>query len=108
MTTVGEAARTGHGKILANFREIPAPSRAIAQEVVDSLKEAGVHGVYALGNTSEPVCQIAIGLNRVGMVLLGGLNPVAAAVEAGIEIENIAESGMIEFSQLTSFWKLKS
>jgi repressor of nif and glnA expression len=39
--------------------------------------------------------------------LLGGLNPVAAAVEAGIEIENIAESGMIEFSQLTSFWKLK-
>lgn len=108
MTTVGEAARTGQGKILANFREIPAPSRALAQEVIASLKEAGIHGVYALGNTSEPICQIAIGLNRVGMVLLGGLNPVAAAVEAGIEIENIAESGMIEFSQLTSFRTLKS
>jgi len=107
MTTVGEAARTGQGKILANFREIPAPSRALAQEVIASLKEAGIHGVYALGNTSEPICQIAIGLNRVGMVLLGGLNPVAAAVEAGIEIENIAESGMIEFSQLTSFRTLK-
>jgi len=108
MTTVGEVTRTGQGKILANFREIPAPSRAVAQEVIASLKEAGIHGVYALGNTSEPICQIAIGLNRVGIVLLGGLNPVAAAVEAGIEIENIAESGMIEFSQLTSFWKLKS
>ncbi len=107
MTTVSEAAKNGHGKILANYREIPAPSRAIAQEVIDSLKEAGIHGVYALGNASEPICQIAIGLNRVGMVLLGGLNPVAAAVEAGIEIDNIAESGMIEFNQLTSFWKLK-
>jgi len=107
MTTVGEAVRTGHGKILANFREIPAPARAVAQEAIDSLREAGIHGVYALGNTSEPICQIVIGLNRVGMVLLGGLNPVAAAVESGIEIENIAESGMIEFSRLTSFWKLK-
>jgi len=106
MTSVGEAARTGHGKILANFREIPAPARAIAQEVIEALKEAGINGVYALGNTSEPICQITIGLNRVGMVLLGGLNPVAAAVEAGIEVENIAESGMVNFDQLTSFWKL--
>jgi len=106
MTSVGEASRTGNGKILANFREIPAPSRSIAQEVITSLKEAGISGVYALGNTSEPICQIAIGLNRVGMVLLGGLNPVAAAVEAGIEVENIAESGIIDFEQLNSFWQL--
>lgn len=106
MTSVGEASRTGNGKILANFREIPAPSRSIAQEVITSVKEAGISGVYALGNTSEPVCQIAIGLNRVGMVLLGGLNPVAAAVEAGIEVENIAESGIINFEQLISFWQL--
>jgi len=32
---------------------------------------------------------------------------VAAAVEAGIDIENIAESGMIEFDQLTSFRQLR-
>jgi len=107
MTDVGGAARTGNGKILANFREMPAPSRAVAQEVIDSLKEAGINGVYALGNTSEPVCQIPIGVDRVGMVLLGGLNPVAAAVEAGIEVESIAESGMVDFQQLTSFWQLK-
>jgi len=106
MTSVSEATRTGNGKILANFREIPAPSRAIVEEKVAMLKEAGISGVYALGNTSEPICQIEIGLNRVGMVLLGGLNPVAAAVEAGIEVENIAESGLIDFQQLKSFWQL--
>ena len=106
MTGVGAAATSGSGKILANFREIPAPSRAIVREKITLLKKAGITGVYVLGNTSEPVCQITVGLNRVGMVLLGGLNPVAAASEAGIEIENIGESGLIEFEQLTSVWQL--
>ncbi len=106
MTSVSQAAKTGNGKILANFREIPAQSRAIVDEKTTILKEAGIGGVYALGNTSEPICQIAVGLNRVGLVLLGGLNPVAAAVEAGIEVESIAESGMIDFQRLQSFWQL--
>jgi repressor of nif and glnA expression len=105
MTSIREAARTGHGKILANFREIPAPARAIAEEQVALLKEAGISAVYALGNTSEPVCKIAVGLNRVGIVLLGGLNPVATAVEAGIEIENTGESGLIDYQLLKSFWE---
>jgi repressor of nif and glnA expression len=106
MTSISEVARTGNGKILANFREIPAQSRAIVAEKVATLKEAGIDGVYALGNTSEPICQITVGLNRVGIVLLGGLNPIAAAVEAGIRVENIAESGMIDFQRLQSFWQL--
>jgi len=107
MTNVSEAAKTGNGKILANFREIPAASRAIVEEKLTLLKEVGISGAYAFGNTSEPTCQITVSLNRVGMVLLGGLNPVAAAVEAGIEVDNIAESGLIDFQQLQSFWKLE-
>jgi repressor of nif and glnA expression len=106
MTKVSETAATGNGRILANFREIPAPCRSIVEETVPLLKEASINGVYLLGNTSEPVCQIAVGLNRVGMVLLGGLNPVATAVEAGIEVENISESGMIDFAQLVPYWRL--
>ena len=106
MTSVNEVAETGNGKILATFREIPAPSRAIVEEKVAMLKEAGIGGVYALGNTSEPICQITVDLDRVGIVLLGGLNPVAAAVEAGIEVESIAESGLIDYQQLKSFWQL--
>ena len=70
------------------------------------LQEAGIGGIYALGNTSEPLCQIPVVLNRIGIVQLGGLNPVAAAVEAGIEIENIAESGLIDFQQLQPVWQL--
>jgi hypothetical protein len=106
MTSVREAAGRGEGRILANFREIPAQSRSIVEKCIAALKDAGIGGVYVLGNTSEPVCQIAVGPNRVGMALLGGLNPVAAAVEAGIDVENVSESGMIDFQELRSFWQL--
>jgi repressor of nif and glnA expression len=108
MTSVARAARNGSGRILANFREIPALSRSIVEEVIADLKVAGVDGVYVLGSVSESVCQIAVGANRVGMVLLGGLNPVAAAVESGITVENAAESGMLDFGRLVSFWSLKA
>jgi repressor of nif and glnA expression len=106
MTGVVEASRTGNGKILGVFRTMPAPARGVVEEKIALLKEAGIDGVYAMGRTSEPLCQIPVALNRIGIVQLGGLNPVAAAVEAGVEIENIAESGMIDFQQLRSFWEL--
>ncbi len=106
MTDVMEATRTGSGKILANFREIPAPARSIVEQKVSQLREAGINGVCVIGNTGEPVCQIAVGMNRVGLILLGGLNPSAAAVEAGIEMDNIAESGMIDYSQLKNIWEI--
>jgi len=106
MTSVSEAIKTGSGKILANFRELPASARSMTAEVIDSLKEIGISGVYALGNTSEPICQIPVRMNQVGMVLLGGLNPLAAVFEAGIGVENIGESGILDFEQFTSFWDL--
>ena len=106
MTSVGEAARAGNGRLLANFRELPAPARAAVEDTLGHLNEAGVNGVYALGSVGEPVCQIALGMNRIGMVLLGGLNPVAAAVEAGVQVDNSSESGLIEFERLVSFWDL--
>ena len=106
MTSVGEASRMGNGKILGVFRTIPAPAKEVVEEKVSILKEIGIGGVYAIGNISEPLCQIPVALNRIGIIQLGGLNPIAAAVEAGINIENIAESGLIDFAQLKSFWQL--
>lgn len=100
MTAVRDAAASGTGRILANFREILAPSRIVVEKRIEELKSAGMNAVYLLGNTSESICQIDVGMNRVGMVLLGGLNPVAAAAEAGFEVENAAESGLIEYSRL--------
>jgi repressor of nif and glnA expression len=106
MTSVRDAAARGEGKILANFREIPAAAKPMADQVMEKLKEAGVGGVVIVGQTSRPVCQIPVGLNKVGVILHGGLNPVAAAEEAGIEADNIANSGLIDFQRLGSFWEI--
>jgi len=106
MTSVAEAAKNGSGKILANFREIPASCRPMAEGVVDHLKGAGLGGVLVMGNASEAVCEIPVELNRIGMVLLGGLNPVAAVVETGIEIENRAMSTVVEYQKLIKFEEL--
>ncbi|MBN1177054.1 MAG: DUF128 domain-containing protein [Dehalococcoidales bacterium] len=106
MTSVGLVSRTGSGKILGAFRTIPAPAREVVEEKAALLKEIGIGGIYTLGNISEPLCQIPVAMNRVGVVQLGGLNPVAAAVEAGMEIENIAESGLIDFKELHSYKEL--
>jgi len=56
-----------------------------------------------MGEPSQPVCEIPIALNRVGMVLMGGLNPVAAAEEQGIEAENLAMSTVMEYRDLVNF-----
>ena len=44
----------------------------------------------AMGETSEPVCEMPVEQNKIGLVLIGGLNPVAAAEEAGIDTDNLA------------------
>ena len=100
MTSVSQAVTTGNGEILANFREIPAICRPMAEEIAAKLKQAGLGGLFLLGNISEPVCEMAVELNRVGVILIGGLNPVAAAHEAGIACDNHAMSTVIDYQKL--------
>lgn len=103
MTSVKEVAKSGDGRILANFREIPALCRNITEEVVIKLQNAGLGGLLIMGNTSEPICEVPVEMNRIGMILIGGLNPVAAAREAGIEAENHAMSTIMEYKDFIQF-----
>ena len=103
MTSVTEVARKGEGKVLATYREIPALCQPMVGEVVAKLKAAGLGGLLLMGNTSEPVCEIPVELNRIGIILFNGLNPVAAAKEAGIETENHGMSTVMEYQSLIKF-----
>jgi len=106
MTSVGQAARKGEGRILANFREIPAICQPGAEKVVAVLKEADLGGVLMMGEVSKSVCEVPVELNKVGMVLTGGLNSVAAAVESGIQVENHAMGTVMEYQDLVKFREL--
>ena len=106
MTSVTEVAERGEGNILATYREIPAPCQPIVEEVVAKLEVAGLGGLLLMGNPSEPVCEIPVELNRIGIILFNGLNPVAAAKEAGIEAESRGMSTVMEYQGLTKFQNL--
>jgi HTH-type transcriptional regulator, global nitrogen regulator NrpRI len=107
MTSVLQVAESGNGEILASFREIPAVCLPMAEEVVSELKSAGIGGLFLMGNVSEPVCETPVDLNRVGAILIGGLNPVAATQEAGIESENHAMSALLDYRQLVKIDDIK-
>lgn len=106
MTSVTRVAKTGNGNILANFREIPAICRPLSREIISKLTRAKLNGVLLLDNISEPVCEIPVELNRVGMVLIGGLNPIAAVEEAGIQVETHPMSTVVEYEDLIDFKEL--
>jgi len=106
MTSVEAVVRKGEGNILANFREIPALCRPVAEQVVAKLKDVGIGGLLVMGETSEPVCEVSVEPNKIGIILVGGMNPVAAAQEAGIEAENRAMSTVMEYRDLIKFDEL--
>jgi len=103
MTSVGRVVREGQGRILANFREIPAICQPLAEKVIAGLKESNLGGVLMMGEVSKPLCEVPVELNKVGMILTGGLNPVAAAVESGIQVDNHAMSTVMEYQRLMEF-----
>jgi len=107
MTSIRDVIDSGMGKILANFREIPAPCMDQARDIVASLRKTGIDGVLTIGETGEAVCQIPVDIHKVGMILLGGLNPVACVCEADIPNDNYAMSTMLEYKDLKPFAEVR-
>jgi len=107
MTSVGQVAERGDGKILANFREIPALSLNLVENVIADFAVAGINGVLSIGNIGEPVCQTNVDINKIGMILIGGLNPIASVCEEGIEVDNKAMSTVMLYEDLRNIEMLK-
>lgn len=103
MTSVQRSHQNGDGAILANFREIPAICRELTLEILEKLTQADIRGVFVMGEISEPVCQIPVDVNKIGLILIGGLNPVACVQENGIAVENRAMSAVMNYGELNPF-----
>jgi repressor of nif and glnA expression len=103
MTSVYGVCRRGNGHMLANFREVPSVCLPIVEDTVKGLREAGFNMVLAMGHTSVPVCEVAVEPNKIGIILIGGMNPIAAAEEAGISAENKPMSTVVDYGEFTLF-----
>jgi len=53
MTSVKDVVKKGEGKILANFREIPAICYPLVKEVLESLKKVGIGGIITIGRDCQ-------------------------------------------------------
>ena len=103
MTDVAGAIKKRSGKILASFREIPAVCMDEAKALAKKMSDKGIKGILMIGNPNKPLMEIDVGIDKVGMVVVGGLNPIAAIHESNIPTENKAMSTLYEYSRLTKF-----
>ncbi len=106
LTSCWEAATTGSGMVGAGFREIPAAAIDEALEIVERLKDRRLNGVMAIGAPGQPLLDLPVGMDRVGLVVVGGLTPMAAASERGIAIDQHAMSTTCDYSRLKSIDEL--
>lgn len=103
MTTVTLAATQGEGVIGASFRELPAPAAEAVRRQVPRLERAGLGGILLVGRPGQPLLEVPVPPGRVGMVVRGGLNPLAAVEEAGIATSNRAFGQLFPFEQLRHY-----
>ena len=102
-TDVTGAIARNNGKILASFREIPVVSMREAEILREKMSRKGVGGNILFGKPNQPLLDVPVGVDKVGMLVVGGLNPIAAAEEAGIFTESKAMSTLYEYSRLLTF-----
>jgi hypothetical protein len=103
MTDVIHAVKNHSGRILASFREEPVVGLDEAKSLAERMADTGIGGILLIGNPNQPLLEMPVGIDKAGIVVVGGLNPVAALEEAGIPTESRAMSTLYEYSKLISF-----
>jgi HTH-type transcriptional regulator, global nitrogen regulator NrpRI len=106
MTSVREAVRTGRGLVGAGFREVPAVAVPQVRRLQEKLDRIGLGGIVAIGKPNRPLLDIPVPEGRAGLIVIGGLNPLAAVQEAGIETHNKALTGLVDFAALFDYTEL--
>jgi len=105
MTRVRNAVLRGSGIVCASFRELPSAAVEQVKRVERVMKSRGLGGILAIGRPSQPLFDIPVSEGYCGMVVLGGLNPIAAVREAGIRVTIQSLAGLLDFQQLVPVHK---
>ena len=78
------------------------------EKIRKKLDKIGLGGILMIGKPGQPLLDIPVPEGRAGMIVAGGLNPLAAVEECGIATENLALGTLFEFDQLIPFWELQN
>ena len=108
MTHVRECAKTGSGIIGASFREVPSIAMDEVRRISKEMEHHGLGGILALGKPNQPLLDIPVSEGRSGMIVLGGLNPIAALREAGAIVAIQSLAGLQDIASFQSFQALRN
>ena len=72
-----------------------------AEDILNRLGQIGFCGTVAVGEPNQPALQIPVSNGYAGMVILAGLNPLAAVEETGIDTQNMSLSIMMDYQKLS-------
>lgn len=107
MTRVRECAKTGNGVVGASFREIPSVAAEDVRRTRVEMERHGLGGIVAIGRRNQPLLDIPVAEGRSGMIVLGGLNPIAALHEAGAKVSIQSLAGLEDFGSFVPFQKMR-
>ncbi|MDD2237149.1 MAG: NrpR regulatory domain-containing protein, partial [Kiritimatiellae bacterium] len=99
MTRVRECVKTGNGIIGASFREIPSLAMDQASLIFKKMEKLDLGGVLTIGRPGQPLLDVPVAEGRTGFVVMGGLNPIAAIMEAGIACTFGSLSGLEPYTR---------
>ncbi|MBC8205572.1 MAG: DUF128 domain-containing protein [Kiritimatiellales bacterium] len=101
------AVTTGNGRIGASFREFPADSADAVRSISEQLETLGLGSLLCLGSPGQSLYGVSVGPQRVGAIIIGGLNPMSIFEETGLRIESSALSSLVDFNRLFHYTELK-
>ena len=108
MTRVRECAKTGSGMIGASFREVPSVALDEVRRIAREMERHGLGGILALGKPNQPLLDIPVAEGLSGMIVLGGMNPMAALHEAGAKVTIQSLAGLEDFGSFQPFQALRN
>jgi len=100
MTEVHRAVNTGTGIVGASFREVPTAAVNEVERINTELERTGLGGALLIGRPNQQVLDVPVMQGRTGMIVMAGLNPIAAVEERGISTINWAMKTMMSLDRL--------
>jgi repressor of nif and glnA expression len=101
ITSVMSMLKTGSGKILANLREAPMVARDVIDSTLSDMVDAGINGILEVGEPNTRILDVPVERDHLGIVVIGGTNPMAIVQEHGIPIRTNAMSTLVNINELS-------
>jgi global nitrogen regulator NrpRII len=101
ITSITDVMRKGSGTILANIRECHMEAEHLVGQVLDDLTGSPFTGILDIGPPNSPALGVQVSPQYMGIVALGGTNPMAAIRESGIEVTIHAIKGLLDIGTMS-------